>query len=238
MLANNSDNIQSGRLEPNIHLKFTAKAELMSFIAQEIPKWRDRPDRPVSENEPILTEHLCNYLNTTTYYSDVWDHIQFQTETTDETDKRRKIDITAKPRAAIIFIENRRHTIFDSLFPIECKRLPTPTENRRDEREYVTNEPGKGGGIQRFKFGYHGASHNFGAMIGYVQSQSCTYWLEKINGWIGDLSKNPGSEWSISDTLQEGSEDIVARLRTLNSRHQRTGGLGEITLRHVWISMN
>ena len=47
-----------------------------------------------------------------------------------------------------ICVEGRRHTDFDSLMPIECKRLPTPKGDDRDEREYVFSEHTSTGGIQ------------------------------------------------------------------------------------------
>ena len=238
MLANNSDNIQTGRLEPDIHLPSTAKVELMDFIAQQLPSWRDHPDRSAEKAETVLTDQLCSHLNSACNGSNIWSHVQFRTETRDETHSVRTIDLTAKPSAATLFIEGRRHTQFDSLFPIECKRLPTPVDKDRDQREYVTNEPSTTGGIQRFKFGHHGAAHNFAAMIGYVQDKSFTHWLAKLNSWIDDLSKTPGSKWNNSDTLQKESEDSVARLCTLNSHHLRDNGLDGIALRHVWISMN
>src|SRR5258706_9862951 len=187
MLANNSDNIQTGRLEPDIHLPSTAKVELMEFVAQQIPSWRDHADRPAEGAETVLTDQLGRYLTSVCYGSETWSHIQFRTETRDETYKNRSIDLTPTPKSAALVIEGRRHTLFEAIFPIECKRLPTPTENERDEREYVTNEPGTNGGIQRFKLGYHGASHNFGGMVAYVQEENFDYWLGKVNGWIDDL---------------------------------------------------
>lgn len=238
MLANSSNDVQSGRLDQDIHLPATAKLELVDFIAQELPRWRDHPDRPDKENETALTEHLCSCLNSATYYSTIWSHIQFQTETGDETHGGRKIDLTVKPRAAVLIIENRRHTQFNALFPIECKRLPTPKEKNRDEREYVITEPGTTGGIQRFKFGHHGSTHKFGAMIGYVQEQTSSHWLGRVNGWIRDLSQKSNSAWNDSDTLQSLNDDSVAGLCTFDSRHSRPGGLADCELRHLWIRMN
>ena len=143
-----------------------------------------------------------------------------------------------KPRGAALVVEGRRHSQFDSLFPIECKRLPTPKEKDRDEREYVFTEPSTTGGIQRFKFGYHGAAHQFGAMIAYVQEQTFSHWVGQVNGWIRDLSAERNSTWSESDALQPLTEDAVTRLCTLKSHHRRAGGLGECELRHLWIEMN
>jgi hypothetical protein len=238
MLANSSDDVQSGSLDKDVHLPSTAKLELVDFIAQELPRWRDHPDRSVKHAETALTEHLCNHLNSAAYHSTEWSHVQFRTETGDETHGGRKIDLTVKPRGAALIIEGRRHSQFDALFPIECKRLPTPTEKDRDEREYVITEPGTTGGIQRFKFGYHGSTHKFAAMIAYVQQQTFAHWLSQVNGWIRDLSARPGSVWSNSDVLQQLADDSATGLCTLNSKHQRAGGLEECELRHVWIRMN
>jgi len=237
MLSDSLNIVQSGRLDRDIHLPSTAKLELVNFIAEELPGWRDDPDRPLADAETTLTEHLCGYLNSATYYSTAWSHVQFQTETTDEMRGNRKIDLTVKPRAAVLIIEGRRHSQFEALFPIECKRLPTPKRTDRDEREYVTNEPGTTGGIQRFKFGHHGATHTFMAMIAYVQEQSFSNWFHQVNGWIRDLAAKTDSTWSDFDMLELLSDDRTSGISILKSRHLREGGLGECELRHLWITM-
>lgn len=238
MLADSTPHVHSGRLDTEVHLPSTAKLELIDFIAEELPRWRDHPDRPVKLAETTLTEHLCDHLNSATYNSNTWSHVQFRTETGDESKPGRKIDLTVKPRAAILFIEGRRHTQFDSLFPIECKRLPTPREKDRDDREYVITEAGTTGGIQRFKFGHHGALHSFGAMIAFMQEHTWLYWVEKVNGWIAELSTSENSPWNRSDALEHLSEDAIAKLNVLQSRHHRTSGLNSCELRHLWIAMN
>ena len=141
MLAESSNEIQSGSLDQDVHLPSTAKLELVAFIGQELPRWRDHPDRPDKQTETTLTEHLCDHLNGAAYHSTEWSHVQFRTETGDETRGGRKIDLTVKPRGGALVIEGRRHSQFDALFPIECKRLPTPAERDRDEREYVIPNP-------------------------------------------------------------------------------------------------
>lgn len=238
MLTDNYNIIQSGRLDHDIHLPSTAKLKLVEFIVEELPLWRDHPDRPTADAESKLTEHLCDHLNSAAYYSAVWSHVQFRTETGDETRGGRKIDLTVKPRAATLIIEGRRHSQFDALFPIECKRLPTPKGKDRDEREYVTTRFGTTGGIQRFKFGYHGAAHTFAAIIAYVQEKSFSHWVDQVNCWIRDLAMEPNSAWSDFDILQPLSDDSTAGISTLISRHQREGGLAECELRHLWISMS
>jgi hypothetical protein len=239
MLADsNNPNPQSGRLNPEIHLPSTAKLELVSFIAEELPRWRDDTDRALEYAETKLTEHLCDYLNSAARTSSTWDHIQFRTEVGDETRSGRKIDLAVKPLAAVLIIEGRRHSQFDMLFPIECKRLPTPTGRDRDKREYVITEPGTTGGIQRFKLGHHGAAHNFAAMIAYVQEQSCSYWLDEVNCWIKDLAKATAPTWSDSDILELLSEDLIIGINAFKSEHQREGGLNTCELRHLWLQMH
>jgi len=239
MLADSFNIVDSGRLDRDIHLPSTAKLELLGFIAEELPRWRDHSDRPTATAETTLTEHLCDHLNSAAYHSTVWSHVQFRTETGDETQASRTIDLTVKPRGAIVIIEGRRHSQFDALFPIECKRLPTPKRKDRDEREYVVTAPPKTtGGIQRFKFGHHGAAHTFAAMIAYVQDQPLSHWLSQVNRWIRDLSAKPKSAWSVSDALQLLSDDSTTGVSTLKSRHRREDGLDECELRHLWIRMN
>lgn len=237
MLAETSIAVQTGEIAKDIHLPADSKLQIVGFIADELPRWRDHPDRPVATAETILTEHLCDHLNSTAYFSHVWSHIQFRTETSDEARGGRKIDLTPKPRGATLFIEGRRHCQFDALFPIECKRLPTPRDSGRDEREYVTTATGTTGGIQRFKFGFHGAAHSFAAMIAYVQERSSVHWFEQINSWIRELSSERDSHWTESDTLQQLSDDSANGLCRLCSRHRRTGGLDGCDLRHLWIRM-
>lgn len=237
MLADNINIVlPSGKLDSDIHARFTSKLEIVNFIAEVIPQWRDDPERPSADGETILTEYLCNYLNDVTYYSEVWSHIKFQTETGDETRRNRKIDLTVKPRDMLI-IAGQRYCRYDALFPIECKRLPTPKGTKRDEREYVITKFGTTGGIQRFKFGYHGATHTFAAMIAYVQEQSCSHWRDQVNGWIRGLAAEPNSVWNDSDILQLLNDNLETGISTLKSEHKRVGDLEVCALRHLWIIM-
>ena len=192
--------------------------------SQKPPAGPDRPTLRSSEQRRRL--------------SDGWSRVQFRTEVRDEVRHERKLDLAPKPCGAVIVIEGRRHTQFNTLLPIECKRLPTPREKDRDEREYVTTATGSTGGMQRFKFGHHGAAHRDAAMIAYVQDQTFSHWLAQVNGWIRDLSSESDSEWSIMDALQPLKDDPTVGVCTLHSHHKRRGGLEEIALRHLWVKMN
>lgn len=238
MLAERSPAISLGHLDKDVHLPAESKLALMDFIAKELPCWRDRSDRPrTDDSETSLTEYLADHLNSATYRSAEWSHVQFCTEVSDEVQRKRKIDLALKPRAATIFIGGRSYKPFDVLFPIEAKRLPTPKGVRRDEREYVFNGIGTTGGIQRFKLGYHASVHGFAGMIGYVQNQSFEHWLRKVNEWIHDLANAPEEGWSDADALEIHDHDPVNRVLGLTSHHERTNGLSPCELRHLWIKM-
>ncbi len=236
MLADISIASQAGAIGRDILLPETARYELIDFIAGELPRWRDHPDRQPASAETTLTSQLCDHLNGAAYYSTTWSHVQFRTEVPDEVTRGRKIDLAAKPLATSLVIEGRRHSQFDTLLPIECKRLPTPQEKDRDEREYVTSEHGTTGGIQRFKLGLHGAAHRLGTMIGYVQDQTCSYWLGRVNSWIANLAE-VDSSWTDAEILQSLNDDSAVGLCVLRSQHRRDGDLEDCELRHVWIRM-
>nr|VFJ59650.1 MAG: hypothetical protein BECKFW1821A_GA0114235_10932 [Candidatus Kentron sp. FW] len=225
-----------------VHRPGTIRFALLDFIAEELPHWRDHPDRKPETTEAKLTDQLCDHLDSAARCSDAWDWIGFRTEIPDEARPGRTIDLAAKPRGEARFIQGQRYTQFDTLLPIECKRLPTPKEKGRDEQEYVATPVGpKGGmqgGIQRFKFGHHGARHRVAGMIGYVQEQTPAYWLNRVNGWIEDLARETNSNWSAQDALQAPEDDPVAGIYRLCSRHERSGELKEIRLQHLWINMN
>jgi hypothetical protein len=239
MLANNPDIFdQFGSLGKDVQKSATFRYELLDFIASELPRWRDRSDRTRETAETILTSQLCSHLNSAARHSRGWDILQFKVEDPDEQHKGRKIDLVASPCGPAVWIEGRRHADFDSLMPIECKRLPTPADKKRDEREYVISRYSSTGGIQRFKEGDHGANHRLGAMIGYIQEETAAFWDARVTGWIRDLVAAAQAGWTVNDLLVAEQTDAALRLAVFRSAHDRQNGLPEIELRHFWISMN
>lgn len=236
MLADFQISGHTGKFGPEIQLPGAARYALLDFIADELPRWRDHPGRKPKTAETALTDQLCDHLNSAARTSVSW--VQFRTEVPDEVKRGRAIDLAPKPCGAVLVIDGRRHTQFDMLLPIECKRLPTPKGPKRDEREYVVTRIGSRGGIQRFKFGHHGAAHRVAAMIAYVQEETFSHWLTQVNGWIRGLSSEADSDWSASDALRQVKEDSAVGLCTLRSRHQRPGELEATDLRHLWVRMN
>jgi len=239
MLANISDTPSfSGSLNSSLHAPATFLHELLDFIRQELPAWRDDPKRPQETSETTLTSHLSSHLESAARKSSGWDILQFKTEVPDEKDKRRSIDLAPAPCNTDIIIEGRTYNKYDILMPIECKRFPTPKGTDRDEREYVISQYKSTGGIQRFKAGHHGANHKIGAMIAYIQNENRDFWNKKIREWIEDLVKNKQQGWSMDDLLQLKTDDTSSKLSALASCHDRINDMPQIELRHLWLEMN
>lgn len=238
MLADNQTPTCLGTLAAGIYLTSASRYSLLDFIADELPHWRDDPERPQESSETTLTEHLCDYLNTVARNSNGWDFLQFRTEVVDEEERARHIDLSPKPCGKIVWIEGKRHNHYDLLFPIECKRLPTPdSSSKRREREYVVSESGSTGGIQRFKIAAHGSQHNLAAMIAYVQDGTPLHaWGERVSGWVTELTLSGTANWSADDCLVLQSDDLARGLARLQSRHRRTN-LPDIELQHLWVVM-
>lgn len=237
MLANNHPVDRCGTLDGSVQKPATFLHELITFIGDELPRWRDRPDRPADTSETALTSRLCAHLNSTARHAAGWDLLQFRVEEPDERQAGRKVDLVPAPAGTTIFIEGRRHTDFDSLLPIECKRLPTPARRDRDEREYVISRNSSTGGIQRFKDGSHGAAHALGAMIGYVQEETLSHWVACVGGWVRALAATEAG-WSEADVPVLEDENAALKFGRLRSRHIRRDNLGTIELCHLWINMN
>lgn len=238
MLADSSrDRTQSGALGRNVHLQAASLYHLLDFIAEELPRWRDRPEREQKTAEGGLTSQLCAHLSSAASNAAGWDFLQFRIEEPDERASNRRIDLVAAPRAAIVWVDGRCCYDFQTLLPVECKRLPTPREGGRDEREYVISATSSTGGIHRFKAGHHAGEHNLAGMIGYVQENTRAYWFDCVTKWVNDLSKVCAG-WSEKDLLQVIADDPTVRLSIYQSTHIRESGLPEIELRHMWIEMS
>jgi hypothetical protein len=238
MLADHSPSTTCGHFARDVQLPASGRHALLRFIAGELPRWRDFPGRPVDTSEMVLTDQLCSHLNSAARQHAGWDFLQFRTEVSDERHKGRKVDLAPKPCAATVWVEGRRHTQFDTLIPIECKRLPTPKDKDRDEREYVFSSVSSTGGIQRFKAGHHGSSHRLAAMIAYIQSGTIEEWCGHVSQWIADIVKSREFGWSSAENLIAIESNVTARTAEYRSIHPREGSLGGIELRHLWIAMN
>jgi hypothetical protein len=227
-----------GSLSRDLKLGTTFPQELLNFIAAQLPHWRDHPERQHETSEPRLTAQLCAHLNSAARRAKGWDILQFKQEEPDENTRSRTLDLAAAPCDATLWVEGRRYIEFDTLLPMECKRLPTPSGADRDEREYVFSKYSTTGGIQRFKDGNHAGKHKLAAMIGYIQQATPENWVTRVNEWITELAATPSSGWSTKEIPRVEHRDSAQRVTVLSSVHSRKRLLGNIELRHLWVQMN
>ncbi len=236
MLADGSTSRVLGQLASGILAEGRSRAAILDFILGQLSRWRDRPDRPQRTSETMLTSQLCAHLNSAARKTPGWDCLQFRVEEADETQASRKVDLVAAAAGDALIVQGRNYSDFETILPIECKRLPVPAGKGRDEREYVVTRAGVGGGIQRYKEGKHGAAHVRAALIAYVQEQSFDHWLALIGGWIRDLHIAGSPGWSPADALTTQGQDTVAGIAVHESVHSRVN-LPPIHLRHLWVRM-
>lgn len=236
MLADESGpDVASGRLMIGLQRPRAWLDALIDFIADQLPLWRDRSDRLAVAGETHLTSQLCAHLNSATRKTAGWDILQFRTEEPDEVRRARRIDLVPAPSGEAIWIEGRRYSDFDALLPIECKRLPTPTGDRREKREYLFTRASTTGGVQRFKAGHHGAAHSSAVMIGYIQKGGVSDWLARVDRWIRACVRAGVQDWDLADRLSVIRYDATLGIGVLGSEHRRPSGHDPIALRHLWI---
>jgi len=227
----------SGALEPGLYRPQTWLIALIEFMAAQLPLWRDRADRQAVAAETALTSQLCAHLNSVARKTAGWDILQFRIEEPDTRHPGRRIDLVPAPAGELLWIGERRYGDFDTLLPIECKRLPTPKARGRDKREYVRSGVSTTGGLQRFKSGLHGADHDQAAMIGYVQSLTIERWTARVNRWIGALIRLGVPGWEAGDSLELESRDLVGGAARFRSVHTRDGALAPVTVHHLWVEL-
>lgn len=226
-----------GSLDAGIHFPGEWMTSLVGFIAATLPGWRDDPARPAQTSETGLTAQLCARLNSTSRHAPGWDFLQFRREEPDEVKGGRSIDLAVAPSGTLIWIAGREYTEYQTLLPIECKRLPTPIGTDRDEREYLFSRFSSTGGIQRFKAGHHGAAHVRAAMIGYVQARDIVHWHAQTDSWVEGIVSETVAGWSLDDKLAMIAHDSRKRTASLRSNHERGIGLDPILIEHLWVEM-
>ncbi|MFT5622725.1 MAG: hypothetical protein ACI9FZ_000650 [Bacteroidia bacterium] len=210
---------------------------IVAFIVKELPVWRDRPTRPKASDEPSLNQTLCLHLNSAARRQ-CFDSIQFLQEPLQPT--ARRVDIGVMPLGTIT-VEGRSYEDFEQLLPIECKRLPTPIDKRRNDCEYVHGLPGhRTGAIERFKHGLHGPQNRRALIIAYVQSESFAHWLATINERLVKLADNNTDHglWSPSELLSTNTIAPNNDIQQLLSQHRRISDSACIDIEHLWILTN
>lgn len=226
----------AGTLDDDLLLGSEWHRAFLDFVAGLLPTWRDDPSRPLADGETKLTAQLCARISSALRHSP-WDFLQVRREEPDEMSAARSIDFAVAPAGLRILVEGRTYTEYNTLLPIECKRLPTPKGHERDEREYLFSRYKTTGGVQRFKAGHHASLHSKAVMIGYIQKHNITHWASQTDQWISQLEAEKQPGWRASDKLALEQHDTMNRLGWLRSRHKRDEGLTDIALDHLWIEM-
>jgi len=236
-MVKNKSSIQNfGKITSGLVKQNNLALKTIAFIYEQLPRWRDDPNRPDEHSENKLNLQLCKYLKSTARHDFpmvTFDHEEYQYG-------RRSVDLSVSPNE-ITLIGARLHTIYDPFLVIECKRLPAPSSN--PEKEYVIGGNEKiSGGIQRFKRGLHGANLDLVVMIGYVQEKSVRFWHRKINEWISELCLKKVKDscvWNDNEILDLICEDVMEGKANYRSVHYRENSetSNQIKIHHLWIEM-
>lgn len=210
----------------------TTVLKTLQFVQDQLPKWRDMPERTIVTAEEELNGQLCKFLNAAAR-RESFSMAYFHHE--ERQAGQRRVDLSALPPEPSV-IEGRSYSILDPFLVLEGKRLPAPVSNR--EREYVVGQGQISGGIQRFKLGLHGARLPRAAIVGYIQGNTVQHWFTSINVWINDLAHgNDG--WTTTDCLDDLKIDTATQVARCSSRHSRIDSdTSEIELTHLWIKMS
>lgn len=123
-----------------------------------------------------------------------------------------------------------------SIFSVESKRLPAPTNDR--EKEYVvgtinrsTGKKRKNGGIERYKLEIHGKGLPECGLIGFIEKENYIYWKTTINNWIIELAKKEHL-WDEDEILAdvEQNKDYMYLYSLTHTIEPR-----DLLLHHIWL---
>lgn len=186
------------------------------------------------ENENTLTNRLCIILNQhkPEAYPYFFHHQNLENE----------VENTSTDFAVFGTLSYTNISSTSALIKFEAKRLSTDLPKRR-EREYIIGEYLHGeqlhntGGIERFKNERHGQDVNIAGLIGYVQTESFSYWFDMVNAWIQseiESSHDKSLHWDEDDKIKLIKSG--KHLASYKSKSRRISK-GIIELRHLWINI-
>jgi hypothetical protein len=119
------------------------------------------------------------------------------------------------------------------LYVVEAKRLPAPDNKKQREKEYVVGGKNNGG-IERYKTEKHGNWLLKSGMIGFVEKDSFQNWLDRINGWIVDLSS--ANECWYDDEALIMKQDNIEYCYLLSIAHRKSKS-NNMDLSHWWMNL-
>ncbi|WP_066434518.1 hypothetical protein [Chryseobacterium sp. CCH4-E10] len=192
-----------------------------------------------NENENAITNRLCKSLNSRkpSEYPFYFHHQNIENEK-----ENTSTDFAVFGTYAYA-MENDVEDDSPSLIKFEAKRLNSKLPKQR-EKEYVCGQYLEGkcsknsGGVERFKNGRHGKDVMNAAIVGYIQTESASHWLQKVNGWIKEQITNSSDTkliWNDNDVLTLDSQ--TETYSHYSSLSYRIFG-DEIRLKHFWIDIS
>jgi len=190
-----------------------------------------------TDNENHLTNELCKQLG---FKKPPELPFFFQHQNIENAKENTSTDFAAFGTYTYARTYNKEGEEFP-LVKFEAKRLSS-TLPRKREKEYVIGEYENGkqvknsGGIERFKNHRHGKDVAHAAIIGYVQTDTFSHWIKKINGWIKDevnSSHDSKLTWDADDHLK--SNWTNGNLCSYLSKSKRKE-LEQLNMHHIWVS--
>lgn len=210
-------------------------SKVFDFVTSVLQDFEGKAD----DNENHLTNKLCKQLG---FKKPSEFPFFFQHQNIEDAKENTSTDFAAFGTYTYAKTYNKEGEEFP-LVKFEAKRLSTTLQKKR-EREYVIGEYEKGklnknsGGIERFKNLRHGKDVVHAAIIGYVQTDTFSHWVEKINGWIKDEINSPHDSkltWDIDDYLNTNWSN--SSLCSYLSKPKRKGH-EQLNMHHIWIKLD
>lgn len=240
MLADSLHNNISGRLTKGIEPN-SAINSILEYLEVQLGYFVEKNKGCISFPEDTLNERLVIILQRNIGFRPYF----FKPEKIQNplSGSSPKTDIGVLSIQEKITVLDFDYNEYESFFEIECKRLPTPGQNR--EKEYVVGHvksDGKlieCGGIERFKKTIHGDKLKYAAIIGYIQKEDANHWFLKVNEWISELVVSTPHLWKEDDKLIQNQTQIIG-LDKFTSKNHRIDKLGNeyvINLFHFWINL-
>jgi len=210
---------------------------IVTFIDAAIPSfitYYSNLNEPL-KNEKLINQSITDHFNMLSQEIKISEYLvyKFLFRKDDE-----RSDTIARPDIGVVIATNNR-MLAESIFQVECKRLPIPKPYTKDrvETEYVIGTTKNRGGIERFKSKIHGFHLKQSAIIGYVESETTDYWYKKINDWIEIeiAKKSEILQWcSLDHLIIMTKNDLFAKFQSTCTRDQ----LSDIKIYHYLIDLH
>lgn len=220
--------------QPDIDTGKKSVDHVIAFLDTYLPVfpliYKNKTSKTTLTNEDDVSQTLSIYLNRQAHKQSLFFiHFQYRYVKT-----RRSSDF------GILKIEDDYFNDLDkAFFVLEAKWLPLPKLDKSREKEYIIGNP-KGGGVERFKRGHHGADLVKSAMIAYIQTEDCSHWHTKVNGWIQNLIDTSIASdivWHSEDLLVfQNQFDTTFKYQSKNRRIYQDKA-DEITLLHYFLNL-